>query len=1195
MIHHRRNSGVQRATIRHSDAGWRRALLACAMLASMICPLAYAAGTASLPSGSSLRFRHITLEDGLAQSSVQAITQDRQGYMWFGTEDGLQRYDGYDFQTFHHDPEQPGSLADDYVTALAVGVHDELWIGTGEQGLDLLEPGGTRFIHYQHDSTNPASLTSNNVFALLVDTGGYLWVGTADGLDRMDGATGQFHHYRIRGAKPGTNTIFALHQDKSGRIWIGTRHGLYYYDPAHDTLKLLHPVIDVPQFAAKHLLTGASVNAFAETANGQLWVATEGGLVELSSQDKVLAVYQHHSNDSESLPNSRVRALFDDLAGYIWIGTYGGGVTRFDPVHGRFINYEHDATDPQSLGGNRILTLYRDQTGLIWIGADAAGISIYNPQTREFGYYRHRQGDPNSLASNMIWSIYKDTGGYVWAATDQGLTRMDPGRIHYKQYQLRGRAKDHQDDAAVYELYGDRAGRLWAGSSYGLYEYQAAGDQFRHFHLTNKRVDRIGDIVNVIYEDGAHRFWIGTADGLVEFDRHRNRVQKRFVHDSKRPDSLPGNGISAICETGDGALWVGTANGLARFDGVHDTFVIYRKDAGNAHSLSYNDIQSCASGSGSNLWVGTASGLDKLDTKSGDVTRYSTKNGLPNDTIYAILRDRQGDLWVSTDNGVSRFDPHDATFRNYGTTDGLQSIEFNGGAAYQAPDGEFFFGGINGFNAFYPERIHRNAHVPRVAITSFTHATHKQSLLTGQGPVTSVLVGYRENVLSFSLAAFDYAAPFRNQFSYRLDGFDKDWHLLRGQHQFTYTNLDPGDYQLRVRGSNSDGIWSDKETTLNIKILPPPWRTWWAYTLYTALLFVFIVIGLKLFARSVKREQALENEHQKRMWAETLHNLIQSVMTVRDETAIAEHLIDVLVSFADYDRAVFYMESNDGFRMLASRGIEQPEQARMERWPIEHSKVMFALRQGKNPQLLSPADAATLDGENEARRQYLAVPLPSGSGGFRLLLAGRKAPDIERQGMDIAAAMAKQASVALDNAQLIHELENLATTDSLTRLHNRRHFLERAEAEFERSKRYQRPLSIFLLDADHFKEINDTYGHDTGDQALRMLASMCRQNLRQLDVIGRYGGEEFVVFLPETSMAKAMEVAERLRAGVEEINLDVAGDNIHVTVSIGVATATSQTDSIAALINEADRALYEAKRAGRNKVVLSRSDLGVDT
>lgn len=1153
-----------------------------------------AADMVPLPAGSSLRFRHITLEDGLAQSTVQAIAQDRQGFMWFGTEDGLQRYDGYDFLTFHHDPERPDSLADDDVIALAVGQHNELWVGTSEQGLDMLEPGAGRFVHYQHDPSNPASLTSNNVFALLIDTHGYVWAGTANGLDRMDGITGSFRHYRIAGSGRAINIIFALHEDKRGRIWVGTARGLYYYDPAKDKLDRFTPTAGVSLADAVHLLTKASVNAFAESANGQQWVATEDGLVKLSAKYEVLALYKHHEGTPDSLPSSRVRALVEDSGGYIWIGTHGGGVTRLDPNSGRFINYEHDATDPQSLGGNLIDTLYRDQTGLIWIGTEAAGISIYNPQTREFGYYRHRQGDPNSLASNMVWSLYKDPRGFVWVATDQGLTRIDPARTRYRQYQMMDRPKRQEDDSAVYTVYGDHEGKVWTGTDYGIYEYQPVTDRFRHYHLIGRKADRIGDLVNVMFEDAEHRFWIGTANGLVEFDRATHKTVRRLVHDPKRPDSLPDDSVVAICQTGDGSIWVGTSNGLARFDGVHDAFKIYKKNSANVHSLSYNDIQSCSPGSAGQLWVGTASGLDLLETANGSVTRYSTRDGLPNDTIYAILHDRSGNLWISTDDGLSRFDPRDISFRNFGTVDGLQSAEFNGGAAYRASDGELFFGGINGFNAFYPERIHRNKNVPRVAITSFTHGNRKDPLLTEQGPVTNVSVPYSDNVLTFALAAFDYAAPTRNQFNYRLDGFDQNWHALHGQHLFTYTNLDPGEYALRIRGSNSDGVWSDQEATLAIDVLPPPWRTWWAYALYAALLFVFVVIGLKVFARSVKREQALANEHQKRLWAETLHNLIHSVMTMRDERAIAEQLIDALVNFVQYDRALFYMEDNDGYRLLASRGIAQEELDRLERWPLEHSRIMLALRQGRKPQLLDPAYAATLDGEEEPRRRYLAVPLPSASGGFRLLLAGHAGLAIEQQGMDIASAMAKQISVALDNAQLIHELENLATTDSLTRLHNRRHFLERAEAEFERSRRYQRPLSVFLLDADHFKQVNDTYGHETGDQVLRLLASICRQNLRQLDVIGRYGGEEFVVFLPETSMAKAMEVAERLRAGVEEINLDGPDGAIKVTVSIGVATATSQTDSIAALINDADRALYEAKRGGRNKVVLSRNDLGID-
>lgn len=1173
-----------------------RAGLVCAITCAFFLCLtqvpATAAGMAPFPPGSGLRFRHITLADGLAQSSVQAIAQDKQGYMWLGTEDGLQRYDGYDFLTFHHDPGKPDSLADDDIAVLAVGRQDELWIGTNEQGLDLLEPGSPHFVHYRHETGNPDSLASNAVLALLTDSHGQLWIGTADGLDRMNGLNGHFRHYRV--AKPGNpdNVVFSLYQDTHGRIWVGTRHGLYFYDTSRDALRLFQPESGTSLKIARHLLTKASVNAFTESTNGQLWVATEGGLVVLSPQGKVLQLYQHRKGNMNSLPSSRVRALLEDAAGDIWIGTYGGGVARLDRTSGRFFVYQHDATDSQSLSGDNILTLFHDQTGLVWIGTAAAGVSIYNPQTREFGYYRHRQGNTNSLASNMVWDVYKDPQGVIWVATDRGLTRMDATRTHYRQYKLQGRPKGSEDDAAVYELYGDREGRLWAGTDYGLYEYRPARDRFEQFHLVGKHENQFGDAVNTIYEDSAHRFWIGTGYGLVEFDRSTHQVTQRFVHDTKRADSLPDNSVAAICQTENHSLWLATGNGLARFDGVHDHFTVYRRAAGNPHSLSSNNIQSCSPGTHDVLWIGTVSGLNRLDIRSGVVTRYSTEDGLPNNTIYAILRDAQGDLWISTDNGLSRFDPHKGSFRNYGVTDGLQSLEFNGESAYRASDGEMLFGGINGFNAFYPERIRRNRHVPQIVITSFNHAGEIAPLLTAHGPVNGVTVPYRDNVLSFSLAAFDYAAPARNQFKYRLEGFDSGWHTLRGQHVFTYTNLDPGVYWLKVLGSNSDGVWSKHLTTLEVTVLPPPWRTWWAYTLYAALLFVLVVISLKLFARSIRREQALVSEHQKRMWAETLHNLIHSVMMLRDERAIAEQLIDVLVNVSEYERALFYMETGDGFHLLAVRGVEENELERLQQWPERNAHILLALRQAKTPRLLSVSEAASLDGSGETHRNYLAVPLSSGTSGFRLLLAARVQPAIEQQSVDIAAAMAKQVSVALDNAQLIHELENLATTDSLTHLYNRRHFLERAAAEFERSQRYQRPLSVFLLDADYFKAINDSHGHETGDQVLRVLSGVCRENLRQLDVIGRYGGEEFVVFLPETSIAKAMEVAERLRAGVENISVESPSGKVRITVSVGVATATSQTDSIAALINEADRALYEAKRAGRNRVMLSRTDLG---
>ena len=1137
------------------------------------------------PPGSSLRFRHITLEDGLAQSSVSAIDQDTQGYIWLGTQDGLQRYDGYDFLTYRHDPNDPASLADNDVGALAVDPGGALWIGTSNVGLDRLDPGTGHFTHFQHDPARPDSLADNDVLTLLLDHAGRLWVGTFQGLDRMDTASGAFKHYKVPSEKANANEIFSIFEDHAGRLWVGTAHGLYYFDPRAEKLLPFVPTGGVALKQVQDIFADTSVGAFADTQSKLMWVATRKGIVVLDDAGRVRQFYVHKDGDPDSLPSSHVRALIQDSNGDIWIGT-AGGVSRYDAATQHFSNYQHDATDPGGLSDDDIYVIYRDRTGLIWIGTGNAGANIYNPQTRAFGYYRHKQGDLNSLASNTVWDIYKDSQGELWVASDKGLTRLDPTRRHYTQYKLGDRPKARLDDDSVNVVFGGADGTVWAGTDYGVYRYLPASNNFRHYNLVTQAENPLGNYVYSIDTDSKGRLWLGTGQGLVQLDPQSGAI-RRLRHDPARADSLPDDGVSAMCETTDKSLWVATSNGLGRFDGDHDHFAVFVSSLSDASSISYNNLESCLPDKDGNLWVGTASGLDYLDLKTGKFKRYFVSNGLPNNTIYSILPDAGGGIWVSTGNGLSHFDAAAGTFHNYGTSDGLQSDEFNGGSSYAAPDGELFFGGINGMNAFYPSHLVRNEHPPQVAITRFLRAGEAVPLESANGPVSGVEVRYRENILSAEFTAFDFAAPGMNTFMYKLEGFDSDWHTVHGRRTVTYTNLDPGHYTLRVRGANNDGVWSTQEATLGISVLPPAWRTWWAYLLYAAVSFVAVMLALRIYKRTIKREHDLENEQQRRRWAEALHNLIQSVTALRDERSIAEQLIDTITNFIQYDRALFYVERDVSCTLIASRGISEGDQDYLEHWPMEHARILARLRHAKKPMLLSPEDAETLDGGSKrpAPRHYLAVPLFSGSGAFRLLLVGRALKSVDKQQMDVAGAMARQVSVALDNAQLIKELENLATTDGLTRLYNRRHFMERAESEFERSRRYQRELSVLLLDADHFKNVNDTYGHEVGDRVLRVLANACRQCLRQLDVLGRYGGEEFVVLLPETPAALAFEAAERLRSQIQQLRIPTHGDDVRITVSIGVATATSATESIAALINEADRALYEAKRSGRNHVV----------
>jgi len=1166
----------------HTASPWRRWLAFVCLLAAPGVATVFAAQSFPDPPGSTPHFRHLSDDEGLASTSVYAVVQDPAGYMWIATDSGLQRYDGYRFITYNHDPRNPASLAENVVTALAFAPDGSLWLGTQDAGLDRLAPGATAFAHHQHNPEEAGSLSSDRVFALHFDRQGRLWIATNQGLDRMDAQGTGFHHYATRSTQPNGERILSLYEDANGRVWVGSDHGVFYYDAKQDALARFLPTGGTD--TARKVLTDAPVNAFCRSHDGGLWIATEHGLAVLSPHAAILSFYTAHPGNPDELQSDHVRAIMEAAGGGMWIVALHGGLSRLDESTGRFTSYHRDPTDPTSLSDDDLRALYRDRTGLLWISSYNGGVNIYNPRARAFGYYRAHPGNNDGLAGDIVWGAYKDRSGDLWVASLRGLTRLDPERRRYTQYDLKDRPASAADDRVVNALLGDEQGTLWVGTDYGLSRYLPAQDNFRFYALVGAHGDPYETSVNVLFEDRSHRLWAGTQNGLVLFDRQSGTVQKRFLPDAQRADSLPNGLVTAICQTGDGDLWAGTSQGLARFDGEHDRFRIYSEEMNPRYSLGSAGILSCLEDHDGSLWIGTDNGLDRLDTASGLVRHYRTEDGLPDNNVLAMLQDPRGELWIATGKGIARFSPTNGAFRSYGTADGLQKGSFNQGAAYAAADGEFFFGGEHGLSSFYPGALPAANRAPDVAITRFT-VLGQTVPLPVDGAAT--VIRYRQNILTFDFAAFDYSAPTANRFRYTLEGFDDAWHVAGGGNGVTYTNLDPGRYLLRVLASN-DGInWSSREAQLTLRVLPPPWRSPWAYLGYALTLLIGGALVLYFFGRSIQRRQAFAEERNRRRWAEALHQLIQSVTALEDETAIASCLLDSMQNFIEHDRALFYVERGEGLQLIGCRGGDAVEQIYHEKWPKMHADLVERLRHESVPRLLSTEEAASLESGGRLPRHYLAVPLVSGGSGFRLLLVGRSSKTIQSQGVDIAAAMAKQVSVALDKARLIKDLENLATTDGLTRLYNRRTFLQRAESEFERSRRYQRPLSVLMLDVDHFKTVNDSYGHEVGDRVLRVLADEFRKSLRQQDVLGRYGGEEFVAFLPETSSAVALDVAERLRKSVENLRVPVERDSIRVTLSIGIATVRDRDRDISALIIFADQALYEAKQQGRNRVVVA--------
>lgn len=785
----------------------------------------------------SRRFFHLTTADGLSHDIVYAIAQDAQGFIWFGTQDGLDRYDGYAFAVFRHLRSDSHALAHNTVQALLVDSVGSLWAGT-VGGLDRYDPLARDFVHYPE--------IGESVTALCEGRDGTLWVGTAGaGLWRYDRPAGRFVPADF---DLPDGHILALYQDRDGTLWVGTEYGgllawpldgvprVYHHDPAN-----------------AHSLPHDRVTAIAQDHDGTLWIgsgapheADVGGLATLEP-DPARPFHR------QELEHNHITAILEDRAGTLWVGTENG-LAVLDRVAGTFTTYHHDPLDPYSLANDRIYGLYEDRAGILWIATDG-GLSRYVPEKNRFPLYRHDPLNPNSLGAARVGAVLittKDTKGnkgflhpwsplcpswlqpsWLWVGLHAGgLDRIEPnGTVtHYRHDPGDPHSLSHDHVTALCQ---DRAGNLWVGTSAGLDRLDTASGRFTHYLHDPADPHSLGPgAVKVIVEDRAGALWIGTEEPgtLSRLDPAAGTFTV-YRHDPADPDGLPNTyGIRAILEDRAGLLWLGTYSGLLRLDREHGTFTQYRHDPEDPNSLSNDFVWSLYEAPDGTFWVGTQGGLNRLDAATGKFTVYTIEDGLPNDGIAAILGDETGHLWLATmGGGLSRFDPHAETFRNYDTSDGLQGMHFIPGAAYRSPDGELFFGGSEGLNRFYPADIRENPHVPPLVLTAFRKFDRVVDL--NLSDIREIILSYQDNFFSFEFAALDYADPAKNRYAYLLEGFDRDWVYCGPRNYAAYTNVPPGTYTFRVRGSNNDGVWNEEGLAVRVIITPPFWATWWFRTL----------------------------------------------------------------------------------------------------------------------------------------------------------------------------------------------------------------------------------------------------------------------------------------------------------------------------------------------------------------------------
>ncbi len=802
---------------------WTRAFLRRAVALLWLLP---AAVTAQQIGG----FDRIGLEHGLSQSTVYAIVKDRLGFLWFGTQDGLNRFDGYTMTVFKHNAADSNSLSDNVVWSLLSDRDGNVWIGTERGGLNKFVSHEKRFYHFRSKKDDPTTLSDDFVTALFQDTDGNLWVGTqGNGLNLYDAEAGRFIrflHDRADMTSIAGNAIRAIAEDHRHRLWIATSNGVSRLDLASARTRSARPVFINYRSIPNNRQSLASNNVWTVHVDhaGAVWVGTwGGGLHRYDDSTGTFVRYPQRPNDASSLPSNTIKVVANDPEGRLWIGTYDAGLVRFDHRRQAVRKYLSDF----------IVSLYRDETGILWIGTFSDGVRVWNRRKNLFQRYMEDKSDSTTIRGNLISAIFEDADGEFWIGTyGEGLNHLDVRRVRIATYRAQPANRYGLSNDRVTAICQSKDGSVWiATNGGGLNRYSKRTKHFQRF-VANARSDQaplFNQISTLCYDAKHNTLFLGYFNGGVSGVDLSTHAWTHYTSTDAAGDPLWGSPITALYQTTQGEIWVANfrgelyvkARGAKRFTTFTPSLEVNKA----ARRAVYAVLEQ----GDSLLWFGTyGDGLYRFSRKDSSLRVFNGhSSGVP-DVIYGILRDAQGRLWMSTNKGLVRFNPATGEAKTFDVHDGIQSNEFNQGAYFASARGELFFGGVNGFNAFYPEQVEENHYVPPVYLTDFRVFNKPLSLPNPIPPGTTIELSYAQNFFSFSIVALNYTSPEKNWYGYKLEGFDNEWTIVPAtQRHGGYTNLDPGRYTLRVKASNNDGRWNDEGTWIAIVITPPFYLTWW--------------------------------------------------------------------------------------------------------------------------------------------------------------------------------------------------------------------------------------------------------------------------------------------------------------------------------------------------------------------------------
>lgn len=896
------------------------------LLVFYLLPGTYAQNSVSSGHYEDLQFEHLSIEHGLSQINVHSILQDTKGFLWFGTEDGLNRYDGYNFVIYRNELNDPTTISDNFIWSLAEDSNGNIWIGTNSGGLYRYSYETDSFNRFVYDSANVNTISENNIRALYFDDANVLWIGTnSKGLSKYSISDDKIFRVELTVDEgiPSSLSIRDITEDNSGNLWIATEgRGLIKYNKSTkksysiDSFKIDRDIIEADNIWT--LLYKENI----------LWIGTYGeGMLKYNLETDDVDLYK--SGTSGSIVDNNITSIVEDRYDNLWISTENG-LSIYNTLMNTFVNYKNDPYNIKSLSSNIIRCSYIDNTNLIWLGTFGGGINKVN-LNRKFKLYLHNPSNKNSISHNIIRAIYEDSQKNIWIGTlGNGLNKLSSDKEQFEHFTSSDQGLSISGNIITSILEDDQK-FMWVGTWGGglnriKFKTSNVTDQtyittIKYFTSESSSNPKLSSsIVQALFQDSKNNIWIGTEEGLDLYQKKQNRITS-FKHNPLDNNSISDNRIQSNCiiEDRHGNIWVGTWNGLNKLtfnSGSSNLIDISRfsHSTQNLNTLSDNRVVALYEDklnekTNSLIWIGTVGGgLNKLMiTYNDDATmissvefkRYTEDDGLPNNVVYGILGDDDGNIWLSTNNGISEFNPETEQFTNYDIRDGLQSNQFSWGAYYKSHDGELYFGGINGLNSFYPGELVKNSSIPPVFITNCTVINSednetKNAITFNSFSSTKLFeLPYSTYTVNFEFAAMDFTTPDKNQYEYFLEGFDKGWVKPVAKNSVTYSSLQDGDYIFRVRGSNNDGVWNDEGASLSFVIKTPFWKTWWFFAIILIILIVFIAY---LIIVQIKNILAVERLRTK--LAADLHDNIGSSLT---EISILSEVISTKLFDADKD------------------------------------------------------------------------------------------------------------------------------------------------------------------------------------------------------------------------------------------------------------------------------------------------------